>query len=146
MAVELPRDALHWCADNGPGILADESISYPQLMLKQKRSAAELARLREITRVAADQPIPRIAPRESGAAPPERLDTELQFFTEMESTFFNGMKAYLRDTLGVKAPVSARRTDTAAAAIRCCVQLPDGHRDGHTWQHRGGCAQHADGE
>ena len=32
-------DALHWCADNGPEILADERVSYPQLMLKQKKSA-----------------------------------------------------------------------------------------------------------
>ena len=31
-------DALHWCADNGPRILADEPIPYPQLMLKQKKS------------------------------------------------------------------------------------------------------------
>ena len=32
-------DALHWCADNGPEILADEPVRYPQLMLKQKKSA-----------------------------------------------------------------------------------------------------------
>jgi succinate-semialdehyde dehydrogenase/glutarate-semialdehyde dehydrogenase len=32
-------DALHWCADNGPEILADEPVGYPQLMLKQKKSA-----------------------------------------------------------------------------------------------------------
>ena len=32
-------DALHWCADNGPRILADEPVRYPQLMLKQKKSA-----------------------------------------------------------------------------------------------------------
>jgi succinate-semialdehyde dehydrogenase/glutarate-semialdehyde dehydrogenase len=31
-------DLLHWCADNGPKILADEKISYPQLFLKTKRS------------------------------------------------------------------------------------------------------------
>ena len=31
-------DALHWCADAGPGILADERIPYPQLYLKTKRS------------------------------------------------------------------------------------------------------------
>ena len=31
-------DALHWCADNGPRILADEPSSTPQLMLKQKKS------------------------------------------------------------------------------------------------------------
>jgi acyl-CoA reductase-like NAD-dependent aldehyde dehydrogenase len=32
-------DALHWCADNGPEILADERVGYPQLLMKQKRSA-----------------------------------------------------------------------------------------------------------
>jgi acyl-CoA reductase-like NAD-dependent aldehyde dehydrogenase len=32
-------DLLHWCADNGPKILAREPIRYPQLMLKQKKSA-----------------------------------------------------------------------------------------------------------
>jgi acyl-CoA reductase-like NAD-dependent aldehyde dehydrogenase len=31
-------DLLHWCADNGPEILADEKIPYPQLFLKTKRS------------------------------------------------------------------------------------------------------------
>jgi acyl-CoA reductase-like NAD-dependent aldehyde dehydrogenase len=29
-------DLLHWCADNGPEILADEKVSYPQVFLKQK--------------------------------------------------------------------------------------------------------------
>jgi acyl-CoA reductase-like NAD-dependent aldehyde dehydrogenase len=31
-------DALHWCADEGAQILADEPIRYPQLFLKTKRS------------------------------------------------------------------------------------------------------------
>ncbi len=31
-------DALHWCANAGPGILADEKIKYPQAFLKTKRS------------------------------------------------------------------------------------------------------------
>jgi acyl-CoA reductase-like NAD-dependent aldehyde dehydrogenase len=31
-------DALHWCADAGPRILADEKIPYPQAFLKTKRS------------------------------------------------------------------------------------------------------------
>jgi acyl-CoA reductase-like NAD-dependent aldehyde dehydrogenase len=31
-------DLLHWCADNGPKILADERIPYPQLILKTKKS------------------------------------------------------------------------------------------------------------
>ena len=31
-------DALHWCADEGPHILRDEPISYPQIFFKTKRS------------------------------------------------------------------------------------------------------------
>jgi acyl-CoA reductase-like NAD-dependent aldehyde dehydrogenase len=31
-------DALHWCADAGPRILADERVSYPQVFWKVKRS------------------------------------------------------------------------------------------------------------
>src|SRR5215210_3243828 len=31
-------DALHWCADEGPGILADEKVGYPQPFLVTKRS------------------------------------------------------------------------------------------------------------
>jgi succinate-semialdehyde dehydrogenase/glutarate-semialdehyde dehydrogenase len=31
-------DSLHWIANNGPRILADERIPHPQLMLKQKKS------------------------------------------------------------------------------------------------------------
>src|SRR5215218_1916707 len=31
-------DALHWCANAGPKILADEKIPYPQAFLKTKRS------------------------------------------------------------------------------------------------------------
>jgi acyl-CoA reductase-like NAD-dependent aldehyde dehydrogenase len=31
-------DLLHWCADNGPEILADERIPFPQLFLKSKRA------------------------------------------------------------------------------------------------------------
>ena len=31
-------DLLHWCADHGPKILADEPVKYPQLFLKTKKS------------------------------------------------------------------------------------------------------------
>jgi acyl-CoA reductase-like NAD-dependent aldehyde dehydrogenase len=32
-------DLLNWCANNGPKILAQEPVRYPQLMMKQKKSA-----------------------------------------------------------------------------------------------------------
>jgi acyl-CoA reductase-like NAD-dependent aldehyde dehydrogenase len=38
MEVMPTIDLLHWCADNGPRILADEPVKYTQLLLKQKKS------------------------------------------------------------------------------------------------------------
>src|ERR687888_347850 len=38
MEVMPTIDLLHWCADHGPRILADEPIKYTQLFLKQKKS------------------------------------------------------------------------------------------------------------
>src|SRR5205809_1469830 len=32
-------DLLHWCAANGPKILAREAVRYPQILMKQKKSA-----------------------------------------------------------------------------------------------------------
>jgi hypothetical protein len=108
--------------------------------LKQHRNARELARLREIAAVPEDQPIPRLAGREAATAPPERLDTELQFFTEMESAFFTGMRAYLRDTLGVKAPVIGTADHSHSGSsypLLRSASLMD-IVDGHTyWQHPG---------
>jgi len=52
--------------------------------LTRKRTPTEIARLREIAGVASDKPIPRLASRE--AAPKERLDIELQFFHQMQTT------------------------------------------------------------
>ena len=97
-------------------------------------------RLREIAGVQADQSIPRIAGRDASTAPPERLDTELQFFTEMESTFFNGMKAFLRDTLAVKAPIIGTADHSHSGSgypLLRSASLMD-IVDGHTyWQHPG---------
>jgi succinate-semialdehyde dehydrogenase/glutarate-semialdehyde dehydrogenase len=38
MEVMPTIDLLHWCADHGPRVLADEPIKYTQLILKQKKS------------------------------------------------------------------------------------------------------------
>lgn len=139
--VELVNENALYVGFRAPTPAYDKELSdIYNVWLKQKRSAAELARLREITGVQADQPIPRIAPRESGAAPPERLETELQFFTEMESNYFKGMETYLRGTLGVKAPIIGTADHSHSGSsypLLRAASLMD-IVDGHTyWQHPG---------
>ena len=108
--------------------------------LKQKRSLAELAKLRAIAGVADDQPIPRLMGKEVGVAPPERFYTELEFFMEMERRYFLDMQSYLKDTLKVKAPLVASADHSHSGSsypLLASTSLLD-IVDGHTyWQHPG---------
>jgi hypothetical protein len=106
--------------------------------LARKRTPAEIARLREMTGVSGDQPVPRLASR--AEAPKERLDTEVQFFFEMESGFLTDMTAYLRGTLAVKAPIIGTADHSHSGSgyplLRSASLLDI--VDGHTyWQHPG---------
>jgi len=108
--------------------------------LKRHCSEEELSRLRTLAGVAADQPIPRLQGNEKNAAPPERYDTELKFFMEMERSFFLDMQAYLRNTLKVKAPLVATADHSHSGssypllASASLLEIVDGHT---YWQHPG---------
>jgi hypothetical protein len=108
--------------------------------LKQKRTPEQVTHLRELAGVTADQPVPRLAGRDAGTAPQERLETEIQFFNEMESGFLTGMKNYLADTLHVKAPIigTADHSHSGSSySLLRAASLMD-IVDGHTyWQHPG---------
>ncbi len=108
--------------------------------LKQQCSPAELAKLRTLTGVAADQPIPRLQGNEKNSAPPERFYTELKFMMEMERRFFQDMQSYLKDTLKVKVPIVATADHSHSGSsypmLSTLSQLDI--VDGHTyWQHPG---------
>ncbi|MBM3745559.1 MAG: hypothetical protein FJW34_07160, partial [Acidobacteria bacterium] len=73
--------------------------------LRRKLSPEELKKLRELAGAPADAPIPRLQGPEVASAPRERLYPEVSFFMEKENEFYQDMTAYLRNTLGVKAPI-----------------------------------------
>ena len=82
----------------------------------------------------------RLGGRDTAAAPQERYDLELQFFNELERGFFDDMKAYLRTTLGVKAPIIGTADHSHSGSsyplLRAASTLDI--VDGHTyWQHPG---------
>jgi hypothetical protein len=71
--------------------------------IQERLSKAELARLREEAGVPGDGPLPRLKPPEFRAASALRFQTEAAFYMHLEDRFFQQMRAYLRDTLGVKS-------------------------------------------
>lgn len=71
--------------------------------LARKLPAAALARLRAEAGVSGAGPIPRLSPDQFAVASRERFQTELSFYMQLESDFFRGMRAYLRETLGSKS-------------------------------------------
>ncbi|WP_448664035.1 hypothetical protein ACG3SL_04960 [Sphingomonas sp. CJ20] len=73
--------------------------------LAKNRTAAQRAELRRIAGVAADAPVPFMRRGDHPEAPRLRLDAELAFLTQVEIGFHADMKRFLRDELGVKAPI-----------------------------------------
>ncbi len=71
--------------------------------LSQKLKPEELDRLKEAAGVERRQPLPRLRREEFAEASRERLYAEIAFYTEVESRFFQQMRSYLKEDLGVKA-------------------------------------------
>ena len=148
--VELCNENALYVGFRAPTPAYDQELSdLYNTWLKQKRRSQDLIALRTLAGVPAGQSIPRLAGREAGSAPRERVDTEIQFFNEMESAFFTGMRAYLRHTLGVTATISATADYSHSGSgypLLRSASLMD-IVDGHTyWQHPGAGSHSADGE
>jgi hypothetical protein len=141
VTVELVNENALYIGFRAPTPAYDNALlSLYNAWLRQKRSPAELAKLRTIAGVANDQLIPRLMGKEVGAAPPERFYTELEFFMEMERRYFLDMQSYLKDTLKVKAPLVASADHSHSGSsypLLASTSLLD-IVDGHTyWQHPG---------
>jgi hypothetical protein len=108
--------------------------------LARNLSVAELARLREVTGVAADAPVPRLKGPEVGAAPKERFLAESRFIVDVETRFYTGMASYLRDSLGVRVPITGTadhgHSSSSYPMLMSLSKLDV--VDGHVyWQHPG---------
>jgi hypothetical protein len=103
-------------------------------------SGAELAKLRELTGVAADAPVPRLKGAEVGTAPKERFLAESRFIVDVESRFYTTMASYLRDSLGVRVPITGTadhgHSSSSYPMLMSLSKLDV--VDGHVyWQHPG---------
>jgi hypothetical protein len=104
--VEIVNENGLWIGFHPPGsYFATELTGQYNTWLQETRSAAEIARLRELTGVQADQAVPLLKSSEVATAPKERFDAEMSFYMGMEDHFYQDMTAYLKNTLGVKVPI-----------------------------------------
>ncbi len=71
--------------------------------LREKQPADLLARIRAEAQVGPAELVPRLRPKQFAAASPERFQTELAFYMQLEQQFFDGMRQYLREEIGLKS-------------------------------------------
>jgi hypothetical protein len=119
--------------------------SYAQLLdqkyqtwLAKNRTSAQLAILRQQAGVASNHPIPRLRRGDFSIAGKERFHAEADFIGAIEQEFFDGMKAYLKNELGVKSLVIGNADHTywipSQPMLRANSRLD--FVDGHVyWQH-----------
>ncbi len=108
--------------------------------LAKKLKPAELQSLRTMAGVANDSPVPRLKGPEVAAAPKERYYAELRFTMDLESGYYRDMRAFLKDELGVKAPIigSADHSHTSSPYTMLASLQQLDVMDGHVyWEHPG---------
>jgi len=108
--------------------------------LREKLGSDELKKLREQAGVQGNAPIPRLKGSEVAAAPRERFEAEMRFYMDAENRFYQDMSGYLKNTLGVRAPIagtadhSHSSSSYAMLATLSKLDIVDGHV---YWQHPG---------
>lgn len=86
------------------------------------------------------EPVARLRGQETAAASKERYQTEMAFFTELENNFYQDMSSYLKNTLGVKVPITgtADHGHSSSAYPMLATLSKLDIVDGHVyWQHPG---------
>jgi hypothetical protein len=138
--VEILNENAVWVGFAAPPFYDVQLTTLYNEWLARNVSAAELARLRELTGVAADAPVPRLKGPEVASAPKERFVAESRFIVDVESRFYLGMASYLRDSLGVRVPITATadhgHSSSSYPMLMSLAKLDI--VDGHVyWQHPG---------
>jgi hypothetical protein len=118
----------------------DELTGLYNSWLREKLPAERLQKLRELAKVAGDAPVPRLRGNETAQAPPERYEAEMAFFMDLENKFYQDMSGYLKNTLGVKVPITGTADHGHSSssypmlATLSKLDIVDGHV---YWQHPG---------
>jgi hypothetical protein len=139
--VEIVNENGLWVGFNAPTEYYNEELTTQyNAWLQAKLTPAAVQGLREITGVGAETQIPRLKGPEVAAAPKERFTAEMNFIAETETKFYVDMARYLKDTLGVKVPITgtADHSHTGSSYPMLTALTKLDILDGHVyWQHPG---------
>ena len=108
--------------------------------LTRKLNPEELKSFRELAAVPEGALVPRLKGSETASAPKRRFDTEMAFYMETESHFYEDMSSYLKKDLGVKVPITGTadhsHTSSPYPMLTSLSKLDT--LDGHVyWEHPG---------
>jgi hypothetical protein len=108
--------------------------------LSKKLNAEQFRSLREAASVPEGAPVPRLKGNEAASAPKFRFDTEMAFYMETESNFYEDMSSYLKKQIGVKVAITgtADHSHTSSPYPMLASLSKLDILDGHVyWQHPG---------
>jgi len=108
--------------------------------LQKHRTPAEISRLRDVAGVSADAAVPLLTGTQITSVPENRFRTEMSFYMDTESHFYQEMDNYLKSTLGVKVPIIGTadhgHTNTGYPMVTSLSHMDI--LDGHVyWEHPG---------
>ena len=139
--VELLNENALWLGFKAPTAYYDDELTAQyNAWLAKNVSPAQLQQLRTIAGVAGDAPVPRLKGPEVGAAPKERFNIEMRFFGDAETKFYVDMAGYLKNTLGVKVPITgtADHSHSGSSYSMLASLSKLDVMDGHVyWEHPG---------
>jgi hypothetical protein len=138
--VEINNENALWVGSHGPTPYYDHELTdLYNTWLKKNLSTADLKRLRELTGVAAEDPVPLLQNRtQIETAPKERFYAESRFFLDTQRGYWEDMRDYLTKDLGVKSLImtTADHGHTSSGYPLLLATSSFDTNDGHTyWQH-----------
>jgi len=105
--VEILNENGLYVGFNAPTSFYNEELTAQyNAWLERNRTPAEVQRLRDIAEVPSTARVPRLTGPQVGSAPKERYDAEMAFTSHIEESFYLDMASYLKDSLGVKVPLT----------------------------------------
>jgi hypothetical protein len=138
--VEINNENALGVGSHGPTPYYDRELTdLYNVWLKKNLNAEDLKNLRELAGVFGDDPVPLLQERARiEACPKERFYAESRFFLDAERSYFEDMRGYLANTLGVKSLViaTADHSHVSSGYPLLLATSSFDTTDGHTyWQH-----------
>jgi hypothetical protein len=138
--VEINNENALWIGAHGPTPYYDRELEdLYNAWLQKNLSSDELSKLRVIAGVSDKAPMPLLqGSKNIEDAPKQRFYAESRFFLDTEKNYFDDMRSYLVDSLGVKAIIIStadhNHVSSGYPLLLATSSFPT--TDGHTyWQH-----------